>query len=53
MKEEGLSFFDFSGSMLEGVELVFRHFGAVQTPCNIIEKRYSTLYSLLRNIKHH
>ncbi|MDR1725693.1 MAG: GNAT family N-acetyltransferase [Bacteroidales bacterium] len=50
-KENGAKYYDFCGSMLERVETFMRHFGAVQTPYNVIEKRYSKIYSLLRNLK--
>ncbi|MDR0790894.1 MAG: GNAT family N-acetyltransferase [Bacteroidales bacterium] len=51
-KEKNMSFFDFSGSMIEGVESFYRHFGAEQTPYHLIEKQYSKIYSLLRDIRH-
>jgi lipid II:glycine glycyltransferase (peptidoglycan interpeptide bridge formation enzyme) len=51
-KEKNMLSFDFSGSMLEGVESFYRHFGAEQTPYYLIERRYSKIYSLLRSLKH-
>ncbi|MDR1846667.1 MAG: GNAT family N-acetyltransferase [Bacteroidales bacterium] len=51
-KENSCTLFNFNGSMLQSVETFYRHFGGIQTPYNLIEKRYSTLYSHLRHLKH-
>jgi hypothetical protein len=42
---------DFTGSMMQNVEKFLRFYGAKQTPYFLIEKKYSKLYSLLKNIK--
>ena len=49
--ENGMKEYDFTGSMIEPIEKFFRHFGAIQTPYFLIEKKYSKLYTLLRSLK--
>ena len=44
-----VSGYDFEGSMIEGVEESFRHFGATQTPYFTIQKTY-TKNPLLRAV---
>ncbi len=43
--------FDFTGSMIRPIEKYMRHFGAIQTPYFAIEKSYSKLYKLIRDIR--
>jgi len=42
---------DFTGSMMKNVEKFLRFYGATQTPYFLIEKKFSKLYTILKNIK--
>jgi lipid II:glycine glycyltransferase (peptidoglycan interpeptide bridge formation enzyme) len=50
-KERNCLVLDFAGSVMERAEPFIRRFGGIQTPYNLIEKRYSRLYSFLRSFK--
>lgn len=47
----GLDCFDFTGSMLPGVERVRRRFGAVQTPYSFVWKYNSRAFEILEKLK--